>query len=149
MKTTNKTNGRTNATNAKIKALTEKLIQEGEKKGKAKKLATLKVLQSKKVKTEFERQRIINILIFFESRTLSQVYKTITKTENAAIALEVSEMLGKSAMPSFKLFKAKAKEGKTEFTVWDGLQMLRKFNKVAQTKKRVIRQNKAQAKKAA
>ena len=144
-----KTNGRVNETNAKIKALTIQLIEEGETKGKAKKLATLKVLQSKKVKTEFERQRIINILIFFESRTLSQVYKTITKTENEAIQVEVSAMLGKSEMPSFAQFKTKAKDGKTEFTVWDGLQMLRKFNKVEQTKKRVNRQNKTQALKVA
>jgi hypothetical protein len=112
-------------------------------------LATLKVLQSKKVKTEFERQRIINILIFFESRTLSQVYKTITKTENKAIQVEISSMLGKSKMPSFPQFKIKAKEGKNEFTVWDGLQMLRKFNKVELTQKRVKRQNKAQALKVA
>lgn len=143
-KVTTKTNGRVNETNAKIKALTIQLIEQGETKGKAKKLATLKVLQSKKIKTEFERQRIINILVFFESRTLSQVYKTITKTENEAIQVEISAMLGKSQMPSFSLFKQKAKEGKTEFTVWDGLQMLRKFNKVEQTKKRVKRQNKAQ-----
>lgn len=148
-KVNTKTNGRVNETNAKIKALTIQLIEQGETKGKAKKLATLKVLQSKKVKTEFERQRIINILIFFESRTLSQVYKTITKTENKAIQVEVAAMLGKSQMPSFSLFKQKAKEGKTEFTVWDGLQMLRKFNKVEQTKKRVKRQNKAQALKVA
>ena len=58
-------------------------------------------------------------------------------------------MLGKSQMPSFGQFKTKAKEGKTEFTVWDGLQMLRKFNKVEITKKRVNRQNKAQALKVA
>jgi len=148
-KVNTKTNGRVNETNAKIKALTIQLIEQGETKGKARKLATLKVLQSKKVKTEFERQRIINILIFFESRTLSQVYKTITKTENKAIQVEVSEMLGKSEIPSFSLFKEKAKDGKTEFTVWDGLQMLRKFNKVEQTKKRVARQNKAQALKVA
>lgn len=148
-KANTKTNGRVNETNAKIKALTIQLIEQGETKGKAKKLATLKVLQSKKIKTEFERQRIINILIFFESRTLSQVYKTITKTENKAIQVEVSAMLGKSQMPTFSLFKQKAKEGKTEFTVWDGLQMLRKFNKVEQTKKRVKRQNKAQALKVA
>lgn len=148
-KVNTKTNGRVNETNAKIKALTIQLIEQGETKGKAKKLATLKVLQSKKVKTEFERQRIINILVFFESRTLSQVYKTITKTENKAIQVEISAMLGKSQMPSFSLFKQKAKEGKTEFTVWDGLQMLRKFNKVEQTKKRVKRQNKAQGLKVA
>ena len=148
-KVNTKTNGRVNETNAKIKALTIKLIEEGETKGKAKKLATLKVLQSKKVKTEFERQRIINILIFFESRTLSQVYKTITKTENKAIQVEVSAMLGKSKMPSFAQFKTKAKDGKTEFTVWDGLQMLRKFNKVELTQKRVNRQNKTQALKVA
>ena len=149
MKKVTKTNGRINETNAKIKALTNELIAKGEKKGKAKKLATLKVLQAKKVKTEFERQRIINILVFFDNRNLSQVYKMLTKSENPAIVQEVELMLGKSEMPSFKLFKAKAKQGKTEFTVWDGLQMLRKFNKVEQTKKRVQRQNKAQAKKAA
>ena len=143
------TNGRVNETNAKIKALTAKLVEEGTPKGKAKKLATLKVLQAKKVKTEFERQRIINILVFFDNRNLSQVYKMLTKSENPAIVQEVTLMLGKSEMPSFKLFKAKAKDGKTEFTVWDGLQMLRKFNKVEQTKKRVQRQNKAQAKKVA
>ena len=148
-KVNTKTNGRVNETNAKIKALTIQLIEEGETKGKAKKLATLKVLQSKKVKTEFERQRIINILIFFESRTLSQVYKTITKTENKAIQVEVSAMLGKSKMQSFAQFKTKAKDGKTEFTVWDGLQMLRKFNKVELTQKRVNRQNKTQALKVA
>jgi len=149
MKKVVKTNGRINETNAKIKALTSELIAKGEKKGKAKKLATLKVLQAKKVKTEFERQRIINILVFFDNRNLSQVYKMLTKSENPAIMDEVNQMLGKSEMPSFKAFKAKAKEGKTEFTVWDGLQMLRKFNKVVQTAKRVQRQNKAQAKKAA
>ena len=144
MKTIKKTNGRVNETNATIKALTTQLIEEGTPKGKAKKLATLKVLQSKKVKTEFERQRIVNILIFFESRTLSQVYKTITKTENKAIQLEVAEMLGKSKMPTFAEFRKKAKDGKIDFSVWDGLQILRKFNKVEQTKKRVARQNKVQ-----
>lgn len=149
MKKVVKTNGRINETNAKIKALTSELIAKGEKKGKAKKLATLKVLQTKKVKTEFERQRIINILVFFDNRNLSQVYKMLTKSENPAIMEEVKQMLGKSEFPSFKAFKAKAKEDKNEFTVWDGLQMLRKFNKVENTVKRVERQNKAQAKKAA
>ena len=52
-------------------------------------------------------------------------------------------------MPSFAQFKTKAKDGKTEFTVWDGLQMLRKFNKVELTQKRVNRQNKTQALKVA
>ena len=148
-KVNTKTNGRVNETNAKIKALTIQLIEEGEAKGKAKKLATLNVLKAKKVKTEYERQRIVNILIFFEARTLSQVYKTITKSDNKAIQIEVQEMLGKSKMPNFGEFKLKAKEGKTEFTVWDGLQMLRKFNKAEQTQKRVNRQNKVQALKVA
>lgn len=148
-KVNTKTNGRVNETNAKIKALTLKLIEEGMTKGKAKKVATLKVLQAKKVKTEYERQRIINLLVFFDNRTLSQVWKMITKSENKAIQEEVKLMLGKSQFPSFKLWSQKAKEGKTEFTVWDGLQMLRKFNKVELTKKRVERQNKAQALKVA
>lgn len=148
-KVNTKTNGRVNETNAKIKALTIQLIEEGMPKGKAKKVATLKVLQAKKVKTEYERQRIINLLVFFDNRTLSQVWKMITKSENKAIQEEVKLMLGKSQFPSFKLWSQKAKEGKTEFTVWDGLQMLRKFNKVELTKKRVERQNKAQALKVA
>lgn len=148
-KVNTKTNGRVNETNAKIKALTIQLIEEGETKGKAKKLATLKVLRDKKVKTEYERQRIINLLVFFDNRTLSQVYKMITKNENTEIQTEVLAMLGKSKMPSFRLFKEKAKEGKNDFSVWDGLQMLRKFNKVELTKKRVNRQNKAQALKVA
>jgi hypothetical protein len=148
-KVNTKTNGRVNETNAKIKALTIQLIEEGETKGKAKKLATLKVLQSKKIKTEYERQRIINLLVFFDNRTLSQVWKMLTKSSNKAINEEVKLMLGKSKFPQFKEWTLKAREGKTEFTVWDGLQMLRKFNKVEQTQKRVKRQNKAQALKVA
>lgn len=146
---TKKTNGRINATNEAIKRETLLNIEGGMPKGKAKKFATLKVLQAKKVKTEFERQRIVNILIYFDNRTLSQVHKMLTKSTNAGIRAEVSAMLGKSEMPSFKLFCSVAKAGKIEFTIWDGLQMLRKFNKVEQTKKRVKRQNKAQAKKVA
>ena len=148
-KVNTKTNGRVNETNAKIKALTLKLIEQGEKKGKAKKLATLEVLQAKPIKTEFERQRIINILIFFDNRTLSQVWRMLTKSDNKAIQEEVKFMLGKSKFPQFKEWSLKARDGKTEFTVWDGLQMLRKFNKVEQTQKRVKRQNKAQALKVA
>ena len=106
---TTKTNGRVNETNAKIKKLTLELIEQGMPKGKAKKVATLKVLQAKKVKTEYERQRIINLLIFFDNRTLSQVWKMLTKSDNKVIREEVKLMLGKSQMPSFKLWSLKAK----------------------------------------
>ena len=56
-------------------------------------------------------------------------------------------ILGKSKFPAFKDFKNVAKEGKNLFSFYDGLMMLRKFNKVETIKTKVRRQNASQLKK--
>jgi len=107
--------------------------------------ATIQTLKGKKEKSSFDWVRLTNAIDKIENRTLSNVFKKVKNlTESQKIGI-----LGKSKFPTFKEFQNVAKEGKTLFSFYDGLMMLRKFNKAEATKRKVKRQNAQQTKKVA
>jgi len=75
-----------------------------------------------------------------ESYGLSKIYKVICELPDLA------ELLGKSAMPTFKEFAEKMPI-KDKFSVYDGIRTIIKFNKASVVATKVARQNKATAKK--
>lgn len=75
-----------------------------------------------------------------EDRSLSKVYKAVCELP------DINELLGKSAMPTFKAF-ADAMPKKEFFSVYDGIRTIIKFNKASVVATKVARQNKATAKK--
>ena len=116
-------------------------------KGQASKMATIIFYDSKPELTIQETKYKANALMFFECKSLSKIFNELTKSKNAEVLQLVKDILGSSTMPSFKAFSDKAKEGQKFFSLWDGFNILAKFNKKAQIQKRVSRQNKATAKK--
>jgi hypothetical protein len=105
--------------------------------------ATIQTLKGKKDKSSFDWVRLTNATDKLENKSLSNVFKKVkelTESQKAGI-------LGKSKFPAFKDFKNVAKEGKNLFSFYDGLMMLRKFNKVETIKTKVRRQNASQLKK--
>lgn len=108
-------------------------------------LEAIKALEAKQAKeglTPYELARLANAKRKLELRSISGVYKHL-KVDPLS-----KDVLGKSAFPTFKAFSEKAGD-RQKFSFWAGLLILAKFNKVQATKKRVTRQNKAQAKAAA
>jgi len=116
-------------------------------KSQANKMATIIYYDSKPELTIQETKYKANALMFFECKSLSKIFNELTKSKNAEVLQLVKDILGASTMPSFKAFSEKAKEGQKFFSLWDGFNILAKFNKKAQLKKRVERQNKSTAKK--
>lgn len=105
--------------------------------------ATIQTLKGKKDKSSFDWVRLTNANDKLENKSLSNVFKKVkelNETQKAGI-------LGKSKFPTFKDFKDVAKDGKNLFSFYDGLMMLRKFNKVETIKTKVKRQNANQLKK--
>lgn len=106
-----------------------------------------KFVEVSKPLTPQECKFLANSLIFFEQKSLSKVYKDVTKTRNAEINEALKGVLGRSKVPSFAEFVKVAKEGKSFFTIWDALGMFAKFNNSAKQLKKAERQNRATAKK--
>jgi len=130
------------------RGIAETLIEcEEYTKGQASKMATIIFYDSKPELTIQETKYKANALMFFECKSLSKVFNELTKSKNAEVIALVKDIIGASTMPSFKAFSEKAKEGQRFFSLWDGFNILAKFNKKAQLKKRVERQNKSTAKK--
>jgi hypothetical protein len=118
------------------------------KSGHEKTLDKTNSLREKKDKTQHEFVLLANNLIKIEDKTLSQVYKRISKAEGELKSV-IKSILGKTAMPTFKEFAQKMKPNENKlYSVWSGLLNLKKFNVIEKTKKKVARQNKAEAKKA-
>jgi len=100
--------------------------------------STITVLTAKDGKTSFDFVRLANATQKLDDKSASKLYKIVT---NHALA---SDILGKSAMPSFKAFAAQLPK-KQFFSTYDAFMTLRKFNKVATTKAKVAKQNKVVA----
>lgn len=108
--------------------------------------ATIKALNDKENRTQFDAVRLANQMYKIENRSLSKVYRELQKP-SAEIKPIIKEILGKSKFPTFAEFSAKAKEGQIFFSIYSGLLMLKKFNRIEQTRAKVKRQNKTTAKK--
>ena len=108
--------------------------------------ATIKTLKAKKDRSQFETLRLVNQMYKIENRSLSKIYKELA-SPSAEIQSLISEILGKSQFPTFAQFKAKAKKGQIYFSVYSGLLIVKQFNKIARTRSKVARQNKATANK--
>jgi len=108
--------------------------------------ATIETLNAKETLTQFEKVRKANAIYKVESRSLSQIYKVL-KTADGDLKEAIADVLGKKTLPKFPEFASKAKEGKELFSIWDGLNMLSKFNKKAMQQKKAAKQQKREAKK--
>tara|TARA_R110000868_G_C10770943_1_gene754714 strand:- start:103 stop:483 length:381 start_codon:yes stop_codon:yes gene_type:complete len=107
---------------------------------------SIKVLSNKETRTNYESVRLANAIFKVESKTLSKVYKEL-KIADGDLKNAINEVLGKKTLPTFAEFRTKAKDGKELFSVWDGLNMLSKFNVKAQLAKKAKTQQKREAKK--
>ena len=107
---------------------------------------TIKTLSKKTDRTQFETLRLVNQMYKIENRSLSKIYRELANPSTEIKAL-ISEILGKSNFPTFAQFKAKAKKGQVYFSVYSGLLIVKQFNKIARTRAKVKRQNKATASK--
>ena len=111
-----------------------------------KSIETIKTLKAKKERSQFETLRLVNQMYKIENRSLSKIYKDLSNPSPEIQAL-ISEILGKSQFPTFAQFKAKAKKEQIYFSVYSGLLIVKQFNKIAKTRIKVAKQNKATAKK--
>jgi len=108
--------------------------------------ATIETLNRKESLTQYEKVRKANAIYKVESRSLSKIHKEL-KTAEGDLKQAIIDVLGKKTFPTFPEFASKAKEGKEFFSIWDGLNMLSKFNVKAQQVKKAARQQKREAKK--
>lgn len=110
--------------------------------------ATIESLKAKKETdglTMTEYKRLINALYKVEDKTLSRVYKNLSKPTTDELAQLIKEMLGRSKFPTFKAF-AEAMPNRYYYSIWNGLNVLAKFNKLNATKVKAAKQNKETAK---
>jgi|TARA_B110000908_G_scaffold119252_1_gene139749 hypothetical protein len=107
---------------------------------------TIKTLKAKKERSQFDTLRLVNQMFKIENRSLSKIYKDLSNP-SPEIQVLISEILGASKFPTFAQFKEKAKKEQTYFSVYSGLLIVKQFNKIAKTRSKVAKQNKATAKK--
>jgi hypothetical protein len=119
----------------KLSSLDKKLIRLGE----------LQAKQKSEALNIAELKSLVNTLLMLEDKNPSQLYNKLSKAKGE-IAANVKLMLGKSPMPSYIEFLAElTKKNKPLYSNWDGINVLAKFNKVAQTKTKAEKQNKVVA----
>ena len=119
----------------KLSSLDKKLIRLGE----------LQAKQKSEALNIAELKSLVNTLLMLEDKNPSQLYNKLSKAKGE-IAANVKLMLGKSPMPSYIEFLAElTKKNKPLYSNWDGIKVLAKFNKVAQTKTKAEKQNKVVA----
>lgn len=104
----------------------------------SKTLTTIETLTAKEEKTSFDFVRLANAEYKVESKTASSVFKVVTASKH------LSDILGKSEIPTFKQFVAKLPK-KPMYSIYDGFMTLRKFNKVEAQQRKASRQNKKTA----
>jgi len=89
-----------------------------------------------------ELKSLVNTLMTIEDKSPSAVYNRLTKAKGE-IAENVKLVLGKSPMPTYVQFlEEMTKKNKALYSNWDGISVLAKFNKLAQTATKVEKQNK-------
>lgn len=140
-KTAQKTAKKVTATSTKVteavklSSLDKKLIRLGE----------LQAKQKSEALNIAELKSLVNTLLMLEDKNPSQLYNKLSKAKGE-IAANVKLMLGKSPMPKYVEFLAElTKKNKPLYSNWDGINVLAKFNKVAQTKTKAEKQNKVVA----
>lgn len=116
-------NTKTQNTNAKL-TLTEKQT----------------LLKNKEQKSTFDFVKLANVTDKIENKTASKVYK------NCISNPEIKNILGSNKIPTFKEFLTKLPR-KDSYSNWIGYLTFAKFNTKNELKKKVERQNKAEAKK--
>ena len=104
------------------------------------KVAKYETLKANGTLTLTQLGYLANAKYKIESYGVSKVYKVICELP------DIAELLGKSAMPNFKDFAEKMPI-KDKFSVYDGIRTIIKFNKASALATKVVRQNKATAKK--
>ena len=102
---------------------------------------TIETLAAKKDKTTNELVRLVNAKMKLENKSLSKVYKNLTKDVSSDIAEMIKDILGKAKFPTFKDFCSEMKE-KPSYSNYDGLLCLGRFNKIARTNAKLKKQNK-------
>lgn len=108
--------------------------------------ATVETLSAKETRTRYESVRLANALYKKESRTLSKIYKELSNAEGELSEI-IAEILGDYKFPIFREFAKKAPEGKEYFSIWNGLNMIKKFNLKAEHKKKAAKQQVKESKK--
>ena len=98
---------------------------------------TIKTLNAKKDRTSFEEVKLVNARLKLEDKSLSKLWKTLKRELSQKEVKNISDL---DTFPALKDFRQFAKEGKEFFSLWDGLLMLKKFNKKAKLVKRVKKQ---------
>ena len=143
---------KTSVTKSPAKATTTKIVKaKNVKISKFDKLTNrineLKAKEQKEGLNLTETKSLVNCLQQIEDKSPSQVFNKLNRAKGE-IKTYIKQCLGKSSMPSYNEFKAELeKKNKQMFSLWDGLNVLGKFNKLAATKTKVERQNKAVASK--
>jgi hypothetical protein len=129
----------------KVTATTTKVTEAVKLSSFDKKMIRLGELKAKKESEGLnlaELKSLVNTLIMLEDKSPSAVFNRLTKSKGE-IAANVKLVLGKSAMPSYNEFLTElTKKNKALYSTWDGINVLAKFNKLAQTKTKVEKQNK-------
>lgn len=103
----------------------------------------ISILEAKQLKQTLTKQELTwlaNAEEKLESKTITRVYRELElkyKAKNDTIV----RMVGASKFPTFKEWAAKMPI-KSQYSYWDGVCCLVKFNKVATTATKVERQNK-------
>jgi len=117
------------------------------------KIARIETLKAKENRTTYESQCLANAMYTVENRTLSKVYNNLLREiENekpSDLKDEIIRMLGGYDFPTGKQFVNMAKKGKMKkhWSIWDGLGIVRKFNKKAVQQKKAAKEQAKESKK--
>jgi len=100
---------------------------------------TIKSLTEKENKTTNDLVRLTNAKLKLEDKSLSKVYKNLTKNVSEDLKPLINQILGKAKMPTFEEF-SKEMPKKASYSNYSGLQCLARFNKAAKLATKVEKQ---------
>lgn len=100
---------------------------------------TIETLSNKENKTTNDLVRLTNAKLKLEDKSLSKVYKNLTKNVSEELKPLIKQILGKAKMPTFEEFKNEMPE-KYSYSNFSGLQCLARFNKSAMQAAKVEQQ---------
>lgn len=105
---------------------------------------TVSSLENKANLTAHEAVLLANAAIKLESRTLSNVYKTICGSEFTAVKTAMAVLYPSGNYPSFSDFAKSAKalcgSDRLVWSVWQGLRSMKALSPVAQAEKKIAKQ---------